>query len=177
MYLDDNVPEDKFFIEDSIEFVTKVYGGSSDDWIKTKGKKEMDEDGRYSFHLNFIRFNDSIMDYVSITWKQTEDKSDFSKGASIELIPFKNIFSITMIAPDYIRIFPNSYKRKTINLEFDKIRTCFSFLNNFQKYFNESSQMSSKISNADEIKKYKELLDDGTITEDEFNAFKKKLLE
>lgn len=33
--------------------------------------------------------------------------------------------------------------------------------------------MSSKISNADEIKKYKELLDDGTITEDEFNAFKK----
>ena len=42
MNLNENVPEDKFFIEESIEFVTKVYGGSLDDWFKTKGKKEMD---------------------------------------------------------------------------------------------------------------------------------------
>lgn len=177
MNLDENVPEDKFFIEDSIEFVTKVYGGSLDDWFKTKGKKEMDEDGRYSFHLNFIRFNDSIIDYVSITWKQTEDKSDFHKGTSIELIPFKNIFSIIMNGPDNIIIFPNATTRKRIILEFEKIQTCFSFLNKFKNYFNESDQISSKISNADEIKKFKDLLNDGAITEDEFDAFKKKLLE
>ncbi len=35
---------------------------------------------------------------------------------------------------------------------------------------------SANISSADEIRKYKELLDDGIITEEEFNAKKKQLL-
>ena len=37
--------------------------------------------------------------------------------------------------------------------------------------------MSTEISIADEIKKSKELLDQGILTEDEFNEIKKKLIE
>ena len=51
-------------------------------------------------------------------------------------------------------------------------------------YLYESSQVSSKsrrvqsnISDADELKKYAELRDQGIITEDEFQAKKKKLLD
>jgi hypothetical protein len=40
-----------------------------------------------------------------------------------------------------------------------------------------SSQVISALSPADEIKKYKSLLDDGTITQEEFAAKKKQLLE
>ena len=39
-----------------------------------------------------------------------------------------------------------------------------------------SAVMTSSASSAEEIKKMKELLDNGAITEDEFNAFKKKTL-
>ena len=44
---------------------------------------------------------------------------------------------------------------------------------------NESKNASSAsaISAADEIAKYKKLLDDGTITEEEYNAKKKQLME
>jgi len=36
---------------------------------------------------------------------------------------------------------------------------------------------SSNISNADELKKYKELLDSGTITQEEFDAKKRQILK
>ena len=41
----------------------------------------------------------------------------------------------------------------------------------------ESPQADSKISTADEIRKFKALLEDGIITEDEFIAKKKQLLD
>ena len=40
----------------------------------------------------------------------------------------------------------------------------------------EDRTVEVKSSNADELKKYKELLDDGVITQDEFDAKKKQLL-
>ena len=48
-----------------------------------------------------------------------------------------------------------------------------AFVNSYGEYLSQENNFSK----ADEIKKFKELLDDGVITEDEFNAFKMKLLE
>ncbi len=44
------------------------------------------------------------------------------------------------------------------------------------KTFNDSAQGKSTLTNADEIKKYNNLLNDGIITQEEFNAKKKQLL-
>lgn len=48
-----------------------------------------------------------------------------------------------------------------------------AFVNSYGEYLSQENNFSK----ADEIKKFKELLDEGVITEDEFNAFKMKLLE
>ena len=50
--------------------------------------------------------------------------------------------------------------------------------NNYKAAENESTESAvvQKLSNADEIKKYKELADNGIITQDEFEAKKKQLL-
>lgn len=47
-----------------------------------------------------------------------------------------------------------------------------SLFKSYENYLNQENNFSK----ADEIKKFKELLDEGVITEDEFVAFKKKLL-
>lgn len=51
-----------------------------------------------------------------------------------------------------------------------------NFQESFKKSYENYLKQEKYFSKAEEIKKFKELLDDGAITEDEFNAFKKKLL-
>ena len=173
MRLDDNLPEDNYFIKESMNFVTTVYGGSSEDWILPIGVKEIDENGKYSFKQEFIRIMDETIDYVDYLWVQTESKKDFEKRISIDLVPIKNINSIMLNGFFEISIYSNSVNGKNFTWSFENSKTCFNILNKFKLYYESKKE---KFSVADEIKKFKELLDDAAITEDEFNDIKNKLL-
>ena len=52
-----------------------------------------------------------------------------------------------------------------------------NYLSEYSKVSSKSRKVQTNISDADEIKKYSELRDQGIITEEEFQAKKKKLLD
>ncbi len=69
--------------------------------------------------------------------------------------------------------FMNKKRMILVNAQFIHVAIS-ELLINLQK--TEDRTVEVKSSNADELKKYKELLDDGVITQDEFDAKKKQLL-
>ena len=73
-------------------------------------------------------------------------------------------------------------KTKIRNFEFeflknrDEVNTVLNQLLMERRYASTSQEKAPATDNADELKKYKELLDDGVITQEEFDAKKKQLL-
>lgn len=95
---------------------------------------------------------------------------------------------VTLTNPDtpirYIRLLENEYKKSSLTY-MDASRNVQKIISKFQIIVNQLEQEKSiksmnvatqGFSAADEIKKYKELLDIGAITQEEFNKKKKELL-
>ena len=98
-----------------------------------------------------------------------------SFGKRVDL-PINQISSVGLGFADSIAVATSSGKIKFLLLENkNEIHRAISdLLISLQK--TESKTIEVKSSNADELKKYKELLDSGVITQEEFDAKKKQLL-
>ena len=68
MKLDDNLPEDKTFMEEIIKDIIKYYGGTLEEWHATEGEKKVDENGFFSFEQEFIKINSTNFEYVNVKW-------------------------------------------------------------------------------------------------------------
>tara|TARA_Y100001978_G_scaffold18226_1_gene13968 strand:+ start:96 stop:485 length:390 start_codon:yes stop_codon:yes gene_type:complete len=77
----------------------------------------------------------------------------------------------TLIVPIIIILIPIFFITRYIWFEKSRNRIFYGLFSKFQP------RIYTTISNADELKKYSELKDQGIITEDEFQAKKKKLLD
>ena len=77
----------------------------------------------------------------------------------------------TLIVPIIIILIPIFFITRYIWFEKSRNRIFYGLFSKFQP------RIYTTISNADELKKYSELKDQGIITEDEFQAIKKKLLD
>ena len=77
----------------------------------------------------------------------------------------------TLIVPFLILLIPIFFITRYIWFEKSRNRIFYGLFSKFQP------RIYTTISNADELKKYSELKDQGIITEDEFQAIKKKLLD
>ena len=77
----------------------------------------------------------------------------------------------TLIVPIIIILIPIFFITRYIWFEKSRNRIFYGLFSKFQP------RIYTTISNADELKKYADLRDQGIITEDEFQAIKKKLLD
>ena len=86
---------------------------------------------------------------------------------------FLRIFSIGnfLVMPFLIYLIPSFFLTRYIWFEKSRDRIFYGLFSKFQP------RIYTTISNADELKKYSELKDQGIITEEEFQAKKKKLLD
>ncbi len=81
----------------------------------------------------------------------------------------------------YINLISNNIKKDSMLYKYafqkaQKIMSLFQIMYNDNNSYN-TNKFNTNISPADEIKKYKELLDSGAITQDEYDAKKKELLD
>lgn len=112
---------------------------------------------------------------ITVTDKRVYGKTAF--GRSIDL-PLDSISSVGSSMFNGIAVATSSGKIKFLFIEnAQSIRNeITNLLISRQKEQKDANKSISPTNNADEIKKYKELLDSGVITEDEFNQKKKQLL-
>ncbi len=89
---------------------------------------------------------------------------------------FLRIFSIGnfLVMPLLIYLIPSFFITRYIWFEKSRNRIFFGLFNNIKKY---EPRIYTTTSNADELKKYADLKDQGIISEEEFQAKKKKLLD
>ena len=89
---------------------------------------------------------------------------------------FLRIFSIGnfLVMPFLIYLIPSFFLTRYIWFEKSRNRIFFGFFNIFKKF---EPRIYTTTSNAEELKKYADLKDQGIITEEEFQAKKKKLLD
>ena len=81
-----------------------------------------------------------------------------------------------LITPVFILLIPSFFITRYIWFEKSRNRTFYGLFNKF-KFPNLEPRIYTTTSNADELKKYSDLKDQGIITEEEFQAKKKKLLD
>ena len=79
-----------------------------------------------------------------------------------------------LIMPFIIVLIPIFFTTRYIWFEKSRNRIFYGLFNNFKKF---EPRIYTTTSNADELKKYAELRDQGIITEEEFQSKKKKLLD
>lgn len=113
------------------------------------------------------------------------------KGGKTETIFFSEITSISLSSRSFllvdtpvIHLDLNNKRRLELSLHDDNLNTFYKTLNNcwetFKNKENEKKATITKkeeISAADELMKYAELYEKGILSEEEFNALKKKLLD
>lgn len=137
-------------------------------------------------YLEFIQLSDLTISLFDKQKKRAniDDKFTFIENNYIRIIPFKSITynergRIYLNNGQHIGIAEITHLSYASDIKFDKP----SYLKNQKEYsvrFTEAYinyiNKNNPISKADEINKFKTLLDDGTITEEEFKLFKKDLL-
>ena len=114
---------------------------------------------------------------LTITNKRVYGKSGFGKRVDL---PVDSVSAVGMCWPKGITVATASGKVSFLGIQNrDEIHKCISdLLIHRQEKPVETTTIKQEIpqSNADELKKYKELLDSGIITQEEFDAKKKQLL-
>lgn len=97
-------------------------------------------------------------------------------GFDLEVFPYSNISSIEMSKEFLgykITFFSSGNK---VHMKWISIGDINEFVNHVKENIGKKPSASQSSSAADEIRKYKELLDEGIITEEEFEQKKKQLL-
>ena len=185
------------FIFKSYDIILDKYGYDVEDWYLSKTKSVHNlKKKTLTKVLYFYHVKDSGLEIVKITCEQ--DKIDNMKTITHfkSFISFNNIQKISFYSEDKNEILIESSvvvsRLSYIDHAFGKItdQELANFFNlnipiepfhrllvrKFDE-FCEHEYNKNQFSKADEIKKFKELLDEGTITQDEFELFKKDLLK
>ncbi len=112
---------------------------------------------------------------IIVTDKRVYGKTYF--GRSVDL-PIDSISAVGSSMFNGIAVATSSGKIKFLCIENSKVvhEEVIKLLMNRQKQQKNVNTPATPVSYVDELKKYKELLDSGVITEDEFNQKKKQLL-
>ena len=125
--------------------------------------------------MYFVKVDDIKLEYVEcLSYIRKNGQYERFESAKT-YYPFKNIKKI-IIEPIRTLVVYDSIKSTVFNFSLGNENMLEIISEKYNKFY-ESNHGKMLFSNADEIKKFKELLDDGVITEEEFNTFKKKLLE
>jgi len=203
-YGKEEVKKEDIKIEKNLESIKAYFKNSYFKKIKDKHEyqwneyignllKSMDDDEEilHGFDGNLMYINgqrDSIAGYIAIITNKkfyyagAEGKAVmfFLKSGSVEL---KDVHAIsfgtgTLTEPAYIKFDVNNddYKAHTTN---DKAQSAKEYLDKAVKECSSKTNatiIQAAVSPADELKKFKELLDMGVITQEEFDAKKKQLL-
>lgn len=123
--------------------------------------------------------NDGVYAYAITNKRIMQGRKEFIFGEKFMSVNLEYLNDITF------EIVTGSGLLKNGVITFDTMKETFNVCSGkdqMQKLFNEIQELIHKpehkevISKADEIRKYKELLDDGIITEEEFDKKKKELL-
>ena len=184
------------FILKSYEIILEKYGYDVEDWYFQEFKSSHNLKRKtLTKVLHFYHVKNVGLEMVKITCVQ--DKTDNMKTITHykSFISFNNIQKISFYLEDKQEILIES---STVVSRLSYIRHAFEQITNPElidlcnfngpiepfhrllvRKFDEFCQHEynkNQFSKADEIKKFKELLDEGTITQDEFELFKKDLL-
>lgn len=112
---------------------------------------------------------------LTVTDKRAYGKAAFGKRVDL---PIDSVSSIGMSFPKCVSIGTSSGKISFELLKNQKaVHTAISRLLIERQMRSEQAMNRSAVSTADELRKYKELLDGGVISQEEFDAKKKQLLE
>ena len=184
------------FIFNSYMIILDRYGYCVEDWYFSETKSVHNlKKKTLTKVLYFYHVKNSGLEIVKITCKQ--DKKDNMKTITHykSFISFRNIQKISFYSEDKNEILIESsiivsrlsyishVFEKITNQEIADVYNLRIPIEPFHRLlvrkfdeFCEHEYNKNKYSKADEVNKFKELLDDGTITQEEFELFKKDLL-
>lgn len=160
--------------------ISLVINGGDDYWLETAIWFDCPEGVGVFFYLTFVFIIIGIFFLIMmnsceivVTDKRVYGKSAF--GIKIDL-PLDKISSIGSCFPMGIKVATSSgiIRFWLLTNHSEVFSSISALLQKRQKPFEITE--NSNVSNADEIKKYKDLLDSGVITQEEFDAKKKQLL-
>ncbi len=154
------------------------YVGSSD-FVETYIIPDAGEGAAVLFYLTVIALGTGIVLWyylgqrdITVTDKRVYGKAAF--GVMIDL-PFDKIASVSTSFPKAVAVATSSGLIKFFLLE--NQQEIFSTISELLiKRQSQSTETNNNVSNADELQKYKILLDNGVITQEEFDAKKKQIL-
>ena len=184
MKLNENLPEFYYFVKKALENITKAYGGNSDEWIPVDRLIIDEKDEIYPYKANFLKIDANKIIIGRVQFRKSSENYGATR-ANFDVYPFKNISYIkTYAGKQGIELYFNNSKflKFLINpfcceeIGFRGLDAGKIILDKYLEY-HDYKLNRTQYSKADEIKKFKELLDDGAITEDEFDKFKKELLD
>ena len=162
-----------YFIHEAKKKTMDIFEGNIDEWIICNPIKRKVND-RFYVEVCLFRYDDFKIEDCSVRFYERDVREGYFISISSSILPFKN-FKLAGINEDRVEFY----------MEYGKPPHWYPFLDNEDKvklmieiYYNACElENNFQYSIADEIKKIKSLLDEGIISENEFNAFKKKLLE